>query len=63
MARRRFLTDKMWAKIGPLLPEMPTGAEGGRPWEPPSGAREREAAGRPRGRLALFPTDRPGSQP
>ena len=32
MARRRCLTDQMWAKIGPLLPEMATGAEGGRPW-------------------------------
>jgi len=32
MARRQLLTDEMWAKIGPLLPEMPTGAKGGRPW-------------------------------
>ena len=32
MARRRFLTDEMWAKIGPLLPEMPRSAKGGRPW-------------------------------
>jgi transposase len=32
MARRRFLTDKMWAKIGPLLPEVTTGPKGGRPW-------------------------------
>ncbi len=32
MARRRFLTDEVWAKIGPLLPAMPTGAKGGRPW-------------------------------
>ena len=32
MARRRFVTDEMWAKIGPLLPEMTTGSKGGRPW-------------------------------
>jgi transposase len=32
MARRRLLTDEMWAKIGPLLPEMATGPKGGRPW-------------------------------
>ena len=32
MARRRFVTDEVWAKIGPLLPAMPTGAKGGRPW-------------------------------
>ena len=32
MARRRFLTDGMWAKIGPLLPEMAAGPRGGRPW-------------------------------
>ena len=32
MARRRFLTDEVWAKIGPLLPEMAAGPRGGRPW-------------------------------
>jgi len=32
MARRRFLTDEMWAKIGPLLPETVGGPKGGRPW-------------------------------
>src|SRR3989304_1657303 len=32
MARRRLLTEAMWAKIGPLLPEMKSGPKGGRPW-------------------------------
>jgi len=32
MARRQFLTDAMWAKIDPLLPEAAVGTKGGRPW-------------------------------
>jgi len=32
MARRRFLTDEMGEKIGPLLPELPVNPRGGRPW-------------------------------
>ena len=32
MARRRLLTEAMWTKIGPLLPEMKSGPKGGRPW-------------------------------
>ena len=26
------LTDEQWSKIGPLLPRMPRGGKGGRPW-------------------------------
>ena len=32
MARRRFLTDEMWERIAPLLPEMTSSPKGGRPW-------------------------------
>ena len=32
MARRRFLTDAMWKKISPLLPENKVTPRGGRPW-------------------------------
>ena len=31
-ARRQFLTDAMWERIGPLLPEPPASPKGGRPW-------------------------------
>ena len=26
------LTDKQWSRIGPLLPQLPRGSKGGRPW-------------------------------
>jgi transposase len=26
------LTDKQWSRIGPLLPRLPRGSKGGRPW-------------------------------
>jgi transposase len=32
MARREFLTDSMWEKLEPLLPQLPKGEKGGRPW-------------------------------
>lgn len=33
MARHRpLLTDKQWEKIEPLLPALPRGEQGGRPW-------------------------------
>lgn len=34
MARRhpRLLTDAQWERIEPLLPQMPAGEQGGRPW-------------------------------
>ena len=32
MARRKFLTDAMWEKLEPLLPRLPKGKKGGRPW-------------------------------
>lgn len=32
MARREFLTDAMWEKLEPLLPRLPKGKKGGRPW-------------------------------
>jgi transposase len=32
MARHEFLTDAMWKKLEPLLPRLPKGKKGGRPW-------------------------------
>jgi len=32
MARRKFLTEAMWEKLEPLLPRLPKGKKGGRPW-------------------------------
>jgi len=30
--REKLLTDQMWAKIAPLLPDLPRTTKGGRPW-------------------------------
>jgi len=32
MARQAFLTERMWEKLDPLLPQLPRGKKGGRPW-------------------------------
>jgi transposase len=32
MARQQLLTDAMWKKLEPLLPPLPKGKKGGRPW-------------------------------
>lgn len=32
MARQAFLTERMWKKLEPLLPQLPKGKKGGRPW-------------------------------